>query len=172
MLLSWLRSPKTSAKRPAPYRPALESLDSRILPSGNPHFIKNLVTSSVNDAGALVVDFKESGLPSGAVETITLSTTAGATYAYINNGGNHPNADNKVNVVAQLSTSGVFTADQNGNIVGELTVGPPPSNISPTVPGQTLVLANVSYTGSSLTDVTSGASFDAVPDASRTFFVF
>src|SRR5262245_60195662 len=99
-----------------PWSPsALESLDSRIVPSGNPHFIKNLVTSTVNDAGALVVDFKESGLPSRAVETITLSTTASATYAYINNGGNHPKADNKESVVAQLSTSGQFTADQNGN---------------------------------------------------------
>ena len=56
--------------------------------------------------------------------------------------------------------------------IGQLTVGPPPATISPTVPGQTLVLANVSYTGSSLTDSTSGATFDAVPDASRTFFVF
>jgi hypothetical protein len=172
MLLSWLRSPKTSSKRPAPYRPALESLDGRILPSGNPHFIKHAVASSVNDAGALVVDFKEAGLPSGAVETVTLSTTASATYGYINNGGNHPNADNKESVVAQLSVSGEFTADQNGNIVGQLTVGPPPASISPNVPGQTLVLANVSYTGSSLTDSTSGATFDAVPDASRTFFVF
>jgi hypothetical protein len=171
MLFSWLRSPRPSPKRRAPYRPTLESLGSRIVPSGNPHFIKNLVTSSVSDAGALVVDFKESGLPSGAVETITLSTTASATYAYINNGGHHPQASNKETVVAQLSTSGQFTADQNGNIVGELTISPPPSTISPNVPGQTLVLANVSYTGSSLTDSTSGASFNAVPDASRTFFV-
>ena len=170
MLFSWLRSPKPSSKRRAPYRPALESLDSRIVPSGNPHFIKNLVTSTVNDAGALVVDFKESGLPSGAVETITLSTTASATYAYINNGGNHPQADNKETVVAMLSTSGQFTADQNGNIVGELIISPPPATISPNVPGQTLVLANVSYAGSSLTDSTSGA-FITVPFASRTFFV-
>jgi hypothetical protein len=169
MLFSWLRSPKASSKHSAPYRPALESLGSRILPSGNPHFIKHLVTSSVNDTGALVVDFKEAGLPSGAVGTVTLDTTASATYAYINNGGNHPQASNKESVVAQLSTSGVFTADQNGNIEGELTISPPPSNISPVVPGQTLVLANVSYTGSSLTDSTSGA-FTAVPDASRTFF--
>jgi hypothetical protein len=169
MLQSWLRSPRTSHKRPVSFRPTLESLSERIVPSGNPHFIKNLVTSSVNDAGALVVDFKESGLPSGAVETVTLSTTASATYAYINNGGNHPQASNKETVVAQLSVSGQFTADQNGNIVGELTVGPAPSNISPNVPGQTLVLVSASYTDSSLTDSTSGA-FITVPDASRTFF--
>ena len=41
-MLSWLRSPKKVSKRPAPYRPMLETLDGRINPT-SPHFIDALL---------------------------------------------------------------------------------------------------------------------------------
>jgi hypothetical protein len=169
MLFSSLRSPKASSKRPAPYRPTLESLDSRILPSGNPHFVS--ATATINSAGALVVDFKEAGLASGSVETVKVDATGTAVYACINGGGNHPKATNKETVSSEVSASGTFTANKNGNIVGELIVSPPSPGAFSCPPGQTMVLASVAYTGISVTDVTSGA-FTTVPDTSRTFFVF
>jgi hypothetical protein len=165
MLISWLRSPRRPAKRPAPFRPALESLDSRILPAA--HFVS--ATGTVNSAGALVVDFKEAGLASGSVETITVDATGTAVYACINGGGNHPKATNKETVSSALSASGTFTAQKNGNIVGELTINPPSPGTFSCPPGQTMVLASVAYTGISVTDTTSGA-FAAVPNTSRTFF--
>jgi hypothetical protein len=74
MLLSWLRSPRSTHKRAASFRPALESLDGRVLPAA--HFVS--ATATVNSAGALVVDFKEAGLASGSVETITVDATGTA----------------------------------------------------------------------------------------------
>jgi hypothetical protein len=167
MLLSWLRSPKASSKRPAPYRPALESLDSRILLNGSPHFVS--ATATVNSAGALVVDFKEAGLAFGTTETVTVDATGTAVYACINGGGNHPKATNKETVSSEVSATGTFPVQKNGNLVGEIVVSPPSPGAFSCPPGQTMVLASVAYTGISVTDVTSGA-FTAVPDTSRTFF--
>src|SRR5262249_46690305 len=55
VFLSWLRPRRKTHKRPASFRPTLESLDERIVPA-NPHVI--FATSSVDGNGALVVNFK------------------------------------------------------------------------------------------------------------------
>ena len=61
---------------------------------GNPQF--NKAATDVTRVGDnLVVDFKETGLPSGSVQTITLSATGTATFLCINGGGRNPSAANK-----------------------------------------------------------------------------
>ena len=47
--------------------------------AGSPHFIKNATSASLSGAN-LVVNFKEAGLESGSVETITTGATATTTY--------------------------------------------------------------------------------------------
>src|SRR5205823_3943531 len=77
--------------------------------AGNPHFIKNATSASLSGAD-LVTNFKEAGLESGSVETITTSATATTTYECVNNGGHNPSASNKTTTVTQISQSGEFKA--------------------------------------------------------------
>lgn len=138
------------------------------LAGGNPHFIANHTTDSVDNNGSLVVDFKEAGLPSGATETIHVDATATAAWFCVNNGSHNPAASNKRTASSQVTASGTFTADKNGNVTGTL-VAPTGGLQAPsdfTCPGgQTLELGSVSYTNVSITDDTSGA-FLALPDVS------
>src|SRR4051812_3023515 len=85
--------------------------------SGNPHFIKNATSASLSGS-TLNLTFKEAGLASGAVETVTASATAATTYECVNGGGNNPAASNKRSFTTTVTKSGTFTADKNGNIVG------------------------------------------------------
>jgi hypothetical protein len=127
--------------------------------NGNPHFIKN-ATSVSQSGSSLVVKFKEAGLPSGAVETITTSATAKTTYECVNGGGHNPSASNKTTTVTQVSKSGTFTADKNGNVVGTQTLTPPTASQLgfSCPPGQTVTFVGVSYSNVRITDNTSGAS--------------
>jgi hypothetical protein len=128
-------------------------------PTGNPHFIKNATSASLSGS-SLVVTFKEVGLPSGAVENVQVTATATTTYECVNKGGKNPAASNKTTTVTDVSESGTFPADQNGNITGSLTLMPP----SPTAlgfscpPGQTVTFVSVTYTNVVITDLTSGAT--------------
>ena len=127
--------------------------------SGNPHFIKN-ATSVSQSGSSLVIKFKEAGLASGAVETITSSATATTTYACVNKGGHNPCASNKTTTKTEVSKSGTFTADKNGNVVGTQTLSPPTAaelGFS-CPPGQTVTFVGVSYSNVNVTDNTSGAS--------------
>lgn len=127
---------------------------------GNPHFIKNATTASLSGAN-LTANFKEAGLASGSVETITLSATATTTYECVNNGGHNPSASNKTTTSTQVSQSGSFTADKNGNVTGSLTLSPPSASDLgfSCPPGQTVTFVSVTYSNVTLTDSTSGASF-------------
>src|SRR5215212_695734 len=126
--------------------------------TGNAHFIKNATSASVQDNN-LVVNFKETGLSAGSAETITVSATGSATYQCFNNGGNHPKAGNKETVSGGLSNTQNFRVDQNGNLVGTITLAPPGPGDFSCPNGQTLVgPTDVSYTNIVLTDATSGAS--------------
>src|SRR3954451_22209740 len=62
--------------------------------NGHPHFIKN-ATSAALSGSTLNVKFKEAGLASGAVETVTASATATTVYEGVNGGGKNPSASNK-----------------------------------------------------------------------------
>ncbi|MUU70529.1 hypothetical protein [Pseudarthrobacter sp. GA104] len=125
---------------------------------GNPHFIKNATSASLSGS-SLVVKFKETGLQSGSVETVTASASLTATYQCINNGGSNPNDPKKTTVNVDVSESGQFTADKNGNITGTLTVTPPAANTVLDCPnGQRATLTTWSYSNISVTDETSGAT--------------
>ena len=127
--------------------------------AGSPHFIKNLSSASLSGQ-SLVCKFKEAGLQSGSVETVTCSATESITYECVNGGGKNPSASNKHTFVTTVSKSGQFTADRNGNIVGSLTLGPASASSLgfSCPPGQTVTLVSVSYSNARVVDSTSGAS--------------
>jgi hypothetical protein len=127
--------------------------------SGNPHFIKSATSASLSGAN-LVCKFKEAGLASGSVETVACSATQTITYECVNGGGKNPSASNKKVFATTVSTSGTFTADKNGNIVGSLTQQPASAASLGFAcpPGQTTTLVSVTYSNIRITDQTSGAS--------------
>jgi hypothetical protein len=127
--------------------------------SGNPHFIKNASSASLSGAN-LVCTFKEAGLASGAVETVSCSATQSITYECVNGGGKNPAASNKKTFATTVSKSGTFTADKNGNIVGSLTLEPASAASLgfSCPPGQTVTFVSVTYSNVTVADTTSGAS--------------
>jgi hypothetical protein len=81
--------------------------------------------------------------------TNTSSATASTTYECVNGGGKHPQASNKFTSVTHPTESGQFTADQNGNIEGDLTLSPPTAedlNFS-CPPGQDVTFVGVTEEG-------------------------
>lgn len=127
---------------------------------GNAHFIRN-ATSCSRVGLNLVCSFKETGLESGSVETVTLAANATATYQCINGGGSNPNDPKKTNINTRLSVSGSFSADKNGNIVGSLTLSPPGPGSFSCPPGQSVSgPTNVTYSLVAITDASSGGSFN------------
>jgi hypothetical protein len=129
--------------------------------NGNAHFVKASASAS---GSSLTVTFKEAGLSSGSVETVTASAHWSAQFACFNNGGKHPSATNKETTDGDSSTSGQFTADRNGNINGSLTVTAPSvsTNDFSCPSGQTEVLTYIQWSNITLSDETSGA-FTTVP---------
>jgi hypothetical protein len=125
------------------------------------------ILPSVNNAGALVVNFDERGLGNENVD-YTLTADASATYACINRGGNHPQAANKETFNADASAGGSFEV-KNGRVVASLSAGPISAGNFSCPGGQRLVLAAVSYTNIELCDTTNNVCI-GLPDASRTFF--
>lgn len=130
-----------------------------------PHF--RSATSSVNNAGALVVSFDERGLGNLNVDYV-VTADASATFACINRGGKNPEAANKQTINSTVSASGSFEV-KNGRVVASLTAGPPSAGGFSCPGGQQLVFASVSYTNIVLRDTTNGVSTTA-PNTSRTFF--
>jgi type II secretory pathway pseudopilin PulG len=127
--------------------------------AGSPHFIKN-ATKATLSGSTLNVSFKEAGLPSGSTETVTVSADALTTYECVNGGGRNPSASNKTTTQSEVSNSGEFTADKNGNIVGTLSLSPPTATQLgfSCPPGQTVTFVSVTYTNVAITDEDSGAS--------------
>jgi hypothetical protein len=113
-------------------------------------------SASVNNSGALVVAFDESGLGNGDIN-YTLTADATATYACINGGGNHPKATNKETRAGQVSTGGTFQS-KNGRVQASLVTGPLSPGAFTCPSGQRLVLASVSYSNIVLTDTTNTVS--------------
>jgi hypothetical protein len=135
--------------------------------AGAPKFFS--VSSSVNNAGALVVSFDERGLGNDNVDYL-LSADATGEYACVNGGGKHPQAANKETVNEEVSAEGSFEV-KNGRVQASLSAGPPSAGSFSCPGGQRLVFASVSYTNIWLTDTTNGVS-TSIPDTSRTFFSF
>jgi hypothetical protein len=140
---------------------ALAVVTSAASAAGSAHFIRHATSATLNSS-SLTVSFKEAGLSSGSVETVVLSAVATTTYECVNGGGRNPSASNKTSTTTNLTTSGTFTADRNGNIVGSETLNPPSASdvgfACP--PGQRTTFVGVTYQDVSITDTTSGASTD------------
>jgi len=118
------------------------------------HFFS--ATSSIDNNGALVVNFDEAGVGQQLVN-YTLNADSTVIYACINGGGNHPKASNKETVSGGVS--GQTTArPKNGRVVSSLSAGPLSAGSFSCPSGQTLVLAKVTYSGITLTDTTNGVS--------------
>jgi hypothetical protein len=126
---------------------------------GSPHFIKHDTFASLSGS-SLVCNFKEAGIAAGSSETITCSASEAVTYECVNGGGRNPSASNKRTIQTTSSASGDFTADQNGNVAGQLTIAPadPASVGFSCPPGQTVTFVSVTYSNVTLTDTTSGAT--------------
>jgi hypothetical protein len=116
--------------------------------AGSPHFIR-CRTSGLNSDGTVDVCFKIAGLGKNQLLTVTASADANATYACKNNGGECPNAANKVNVSGTVTAQGTFQSGKNGQITNCLTIEPPSTTLQ-CPPGQDLVLVSISYTNVSV----------------------
>jgi hypothetical protein len=134
---------------------ALVGLMSTAALAQSPHFIR--ATGTPNNLGTLTVSFKEAGLGTNQNINYVLSADATATYVCVNRGGANPSAQNKTTVAGPVSATGTFSSGKNGQVTASLTVSPPPSDIS-CPPGQSLELAQVSYTNVVLTDTTNNVS--------------
>jgi hypothetical protein len=124
--------------------------------AASPHFINT--SASVDNAGNLVVSWKEAGLGDNQLISYTVSADASATYYCLNGGGKHPQAANKETVNGPVSGSGTFSSGKNGQITASLTVSPPGPGDFSCPPGQRLVLGDVTYMNITLTDITNGIS--------------
>jgi hypothetical protein len=130
------------------------------------HFFRD-TGGAVAGNGALVVTIDEAGVGQQLVN-YTLDWSGTATYACINGGDNHPKAANKA-TISGGGESSFSESPINGRVMASFTVPgtpPGPGDFS-CPPGQTMVLAAVSYSAT-LTDTTNNVSTDVT--ASRTFF--
>jgi hypothetical protein len=147
---------------------ALASFMAITVWAANPHFLR-CRTSGLNSDGTLDVCFKIVGLGKNQTLTVTASADANATYACLNNGGECPNAANKVSVSGTVTAQGTFQSGKNGQITACLTVDPPPTSLT-CPPGQDLVLVSVSYTNVSVSAPGAGSCDTSPATFSADFF--
>ena len=143
---------------------ALGSALTAVAATSGAHFFS--ATGEVDATGAMVVAFDEAGLGNETVH-YALTATASATYACINGGLNHPRAANKETVAAQVTETADFQP-KNGRVRATIVSGPLSPGAFSCPPGQTMVLACVSYAGATLADLTNGVGA-SIGTVSRTF---
>jgi hypothetical protein len=134
-----------------------------------PDTAASVVTTQPN-LGALSIFIDESGVGQLLVN-YTAAWTGTADYGCINGGGNHPQATNK-ETTSSGGTSEFSESPINGRVMATFLVPgtPPPAPSTFSCPsGQTLVLADVSYSVT-LTDTTNNSSITLT--ASHAFFTF
>ena len=119
----------------------------------SPHF----VSASANLSGTnLVVNFKEAGLGTNQLITYTATANATVTYVCVNRGGANPSASNKTTISGPVSATDTFSSGKNGQVTASLTLNPPGPGSFSCPPGQTLEIAQVTYTDVAITDTTNG----------------
>jgi hypothetical protein len=125
----------------------------------SPHFIGTAQVSSVGTDGTISISFKEAGLGSNQNITYAMGGSYVADYGCVNHGGNHPSASNKTAESGTVAVTGTFNSGKNGSISGTLSFTPPAPDTVLSCPGnQVAVLADISYSGLSLTDTTNNVS--------------
>jgi hypothetical protein len=123
--------------------------------SVSPHFIN---ASAKLSGTNLVVSFKEAGLGTNQLINYTATANATATYVCVNRGGANPSASNKETVSGPVSASGTFSSGKNGNVTASLTLNPPGPGDFSCPAGQSLQIAQVSYTDVAITDTTNNVT--------------
>ena len=142
----------------------LFAVAGQALATSGAHFFS--ATGAINDNGSLTVSWDEAGLGQQTVNYL-LTGMATAEYACINNGTNHPKAANKESVMSTVTASTSATPE-NGRVKDSLTVPAPGPGMFSCPPGQTLVLASVTYSMLMLTDLTNMVTAN-IGTVSRTF---
>jgi hypothetical protein len=131
----------------------------------NPHFVGQVRAAQGEPCGDIDVCFKEAGLGNNVRIDYEASAYAIATYHCVNNGGQCPNAANKVTVEGPVSATGTFSSGQNGQITECLTLEPPGPGTFQCPPGQSRVLADLSFSNITITDLTNDLSKAANPSS-------
>jgi len=119
----------------------------------SPHFVRADATLSGTN---LVVSFKEAGLGTNQLISYEANADATATYVCVNRGGANPSAQNKTTVSGPVSATGTFSSGKNGQVTASLTLSPPSAGGFSCPTGQSLEIAQVTYTNVSITDTTNG----------------
>jgi len=119
----------------------------------SPHFVSaNAALSGTN----LVVSFKEAGLGTNQLITYKASADSTVTYVCVNRGGSNPSASNKTTISGPVSATGTFSSGKNGQVTSSLTLNPPGPGSFSCPSGQSLEIAQVTYTNVAITDTTNG----------------
>jgi hypothetical protein len=84
-------------------------------PRETTHFVGRC-TATLEANGDLTVTWKEAGLGDNQLIDYLASADGTATYVCVNNGGECPNAANKITVSGPVSAKGTFSSGQNGQI--------------------------------------------------------
>jgi putative peptide zinc metalloprotease protein len=124
--------------------------------------------SAVGGNGRTIVTISAAGRVAGSTEYIQASATATSTYACVNGSGQVPDPSNEQTTISTVrAPAQPFTADENGNISGSLTLSPPTAESNTLVcpPGQTERLQSVAYSNAVANTVASTPA-TATPTAS------
>ncbi len=140
----------------------------------SPHFIGTATVSAISSDGSISVSFKEAGVGNNVLISYAFGGNWVADYGCVNKGGNHPSASNKTAESGTLNVTGSFESGKNGSINGSLTFTPPSPDTELSCPGnQVAVLADISYTGLTLTDTTNNvAATLSTTQEAAIFFTF
>lgn len=121
----------------------------------NEHFVR---ASGTLTGTSLTATFKEAGLGANQNIDYVLSADATVTYVCVNRGGANPSASNKTTVSGPVTAAGTFNSGKNGQITASLTLQPPGPGDFDCPRGQSLEIAQVTYTNVTLTDTTNDVS--------------
>jgi hypothetical protein len=121
----------------------------------SPHFVR---ASAALSGTQLKVSFKEAGLGDNQQITYVASADSTVTYVCVNRGGSNPSASNKTTISGPVSATGTFSSGKNGTISQTLTLNPPGPGTFSCPNGQSLQIAQVSYTNVVITDTTNNVS--------------
>ena len=134
----------------------------------SPRF-KTATAAGPDDAGNLVVNFRETGLGNTPNPVnYTASADADALYACQNNGGNFP-SDPKKQQVSERVEANATLLSENGNVIGSVPLSPPPATLD-CPGGQHPVLAAITYSNVQICDTDHDVCRNIPGTFSRIFF--
>jgi hypothetical protein len=133
------------------------------------HFVGTPTAGPIANNGTMAISGKVAGL-GGTTFSITAASTATASYACQNRGGNFPSDPKKQEVTAPVSASAGGDTPRNGQFRFSFSLSPPATTLDCPNP-QRPVLTAVTYGPVTLTLREDGAVSDTItiPGDSRTF---